>query len=74
MEINGFRVKAYGFYELAQVYNPGVTAETAAKRLRTWIQVNQSLKRELTARGWQKGTRLLTPLQVKTIVHYIGEP
>ncbi len=74
MENDEFRIRAYGFYELAQIYNPDITADAAAKRLRNWIRVNKSLSEDLSTYGYSKGNRLLTPLQVRTIVRYIGEP
>jgi hypothetical protein len=74
MEINGFKVKSYGWTELAQCYNPDVMPKTAAKRLTGWVDKNGELNASLQRAGWKKGTKLLTPLQVETIVKYIGEP
>ena len=36
--------------------------------------VNPELKAELQGNGWRKGKKMLTPLQVRTIVQYLGEP
>lgn len=36
--------------------------------------VNPELKTELQGNGWRKGKKMLTPLQVRTIVQYLGEP
>lgn len=74
MELNGFRIKAYGFAELALLYNPGVTADAATKRLRGWMRRSLPLSGELTTLGWQKGARYLTPAQVEAIVRFLGEP
>ncbi|MDR3857279.1 DUF4248 domain-containing protein [Parabacteroides sp.] len=35
---------------------------------------NPELKTELQGNGWRKGKKMLTPLQVRTIVQYLGEP
>ena len=35
---------------------------------------NPELKTELQGSGWRKGKKMLTPLQVRTIVQYLGEP
>lgn len=61
MERTTFRIKSYGWQELAQLYNPDVLPLSAVKRLSLWINHNPALKKELTAHGWTKGTRLLTP-------------
>ncbi len=74
MEIEGFRIKCYGWTELALLYNPEIRPETAARRLSSWVRGNEKLMCELTALGWRKGCRLLTPLQVKAMVNYLGEP
>ncbi len=72
--MNGFHIKSYGFGELAQLYNPGITSDAASKRLRSWMVRNEQLNKELATHGWQKGTRLLTPIQVETIARFLGEP
>ncbi|MFR0792284.1 MAG: DUF4248 domain-containing protein [Parabacteroides merdae] len=36
--------------------------------------VNPELKTELQGNGWREGKKMLTPLQVRTIVQYLGEP
>ncbi len=74
MEINGFKIKSYGWTELATLYNPEVKPETASKRLRRWVCKNGQLTHELSNQGWHKGTRLLTPMQVQVMVQYLGEP
>ena len=74
MYINDFYVRAYGWQELAILYAPDLTPESAAKRLTAWVNVNPALPQALKVGGWRKGQRVLTPLQVKTIVDYIGEP
>ena len=47
---------------------------SAGKRLSQWVGVNPELKTELQGNGWRKGKKMLTPLQVRTIVQYLGEP
>ena len=74
MDLDKFPIRSYGWQELAILYAPDLTPESAAKRLTTWVNVNPALPQALKAVGWRKGQRVLTPLQVKTIVDYIGEP
>lgn len=74
MIINNFPIRSYGWQELAILYAPDLTKESAGKRLSNWIGANRSLQEALIQAGWKKGKRLLTPLQVKVIVEYLGEP
>lgn len=74
MTVHEFKIKSYGWQELAVLYGADLTPESAGKRLANWVSVNPSLNRELQANGWQKGKRTLTPLQVETIVRFLGEP
>lgn len=74
LDISKFNLRAYGWQELAILYAPDLTPESAAKRLTAWVNVNPALPQALKVVGWRKGQRVLTPLQVRTIVDYIGEP
>ena len=48
--------------------------EVMSYGLSKWVGVNPELKAELQGNGWRKGKKMLTPLQVRTIVQYLGEP
>ncbi len=74
METNNFKIRAYGWQELAILYAPDLTPESAAKRLSTWVKLNEELTRALQQAGWRRGQRVLTPLQVQRITEYLGEP
>jgi Domain of unknown function (DUF4248) len=69
-----FKVRAYGYGELAQLYFPNITKKSASWQLRIWIVTSASLSAKLKAAGYVKGRRLLTPLQVGLIVGEFGEP
>jgi hypothetical protein len=73
MNEDKFRVKTYGFGELAQLYLPDATPMSASNRLRIWI-TRKTLMDKLHNLGYVKKTRLLTPEMVKEIVAVIGEP
>ncbi|MCD8043334.1 MAG: DUF4248 domain-containing protein [Tannerellaceae bacterium] len=73
-QISTFKIKAYGWQEFAHKYNPHILPRSASKRLKEWIRRNKKLHNELKALGWNEKNRLLTPIQVKAIVHYLGEP
>lgn len=74
MDDEKFKIKAYGFGELAQLYLPDATPMSASNRLRIWITRNGSLMNKLQLIGYVKGAKLLTPEMVKEIVGVIGEP
>lgn len=74
MDEEKFRIKTYGFGELAQLYLPDATPMSASNRLRIWITRNKTLMDKLYNLGYVKKARLLTPEMVKEIVAVIGEP
>ena len=74
MMMDEFEVRSYGWQELAVLYGPDLMPASAGKRLSQWVGVNPELKTELQGNGWRKGKKMLTPLQVRTIVQYLGEP
>jgi len=69
-----FKVRAYGYSELAQLYFPNVTKKSASTQLGKWIEINSELKLQLKSYGFKRGKRILTPKQVEIIVINIGEP
>jgi hypothetical protein len=69
-----FRIRTYGFGELAQLYMPNISSKSASARLRAWIERNEVLHFELLETGFKKGLRTLTPEQVRLLVRFIGEP
>lgn len=69
-----FQIRAYGFTELAMLYNPTLQPGSAANALRRWINYNPKLIAALQESGWVKGQRKLTPLQSEQIAHFLGEP
>ena len=74
MDDEKFKIRVYGFGELAQLYLPDATPMSASNRLRIWITRNVSLMEKLQSIGYVKGIKLLTPEMVKEIVEVIGEP
>ncbi|MEX0635621.1 MAG: DUF4248 domain-containing protein [Ferruginibacter sp.] len=69
-----FRIKAYGYGELAQLYFPNITKKSASAQLRRWIKASATVLPMLESIGYKPGIRLLTPAQVKVIVEEFGEP
>ena len=64
-----FTIRAYGKSELAMMYFPDLSKETAMKKLRFWLSVNTRL-RHLINRNFRK----FTPKEVRLIIEEIGEP
>ena len=74
MSNESFKVRAYGFGELAQLYFPTITKKSASAQLGNWIRINSTLKNQLKEFGFIAGKRILTPKQVEIIVNILGEP
>jgi hypothetical protein len=69
-----FKIRSYGFQELATLYLPHIQPRSASNRLRAWINRNEKLKRDLLLLGYVKSGKILTPAMVKVIVDAIGCP
>ena len=64
-----FIIRAYGKSELAMIYFPNNSKETAIKLFRTWLKVNPRLRHIVSRKK-----RYYTPKEVKMIVGEVGEP
>lgn len=69
-----FELRSYGKSELASIYLPGITPDSACKTLRKWIDKYPGLNEELLATGLSATDRRYTPAQVRLIVEALGEP
>ena len=58
---DSFLIRTYTKAELAHLYNPHVC-------------LNLPLLHELEQEGYRARNRLLSPKQVATIIHFLGEP
>ena len=67
-------IRAYSKSELAQLYAPEVSVESAVARLRRWIEINQPLRHSLSRTGYRPLQRIFTIKQVQLIVEAFGEP
>lgn len=74
MIIDDFMIRSYSKAELACLYNPTISAQAARRQLRRWIQLCVPLCRELEALHTAKRAHNYSPLQVQTIVKYLGTP
>jgi len=69
-----FELRTYGFNELAQLYFPNVSKESATKMFRIWINASSTLIENLKSLGWKKNAKKLTPKQVKELVGHFDPP
>jgi len=69
-----FRIKSYGYGELAQLYFPNISKKSASAQLSRWIKLSENVLPMLMSHGYKPGLRLLTPAHVKVIIDEFGEP
>ncbi len=69
-----FKIRTYGFCELAQLYFPNVTKESASKMFRIWITSSSILMKKMQKIEWKKNSKNLTPRQVKILIDHFDPP
>lgn len=69
-----FKVRAYGFGELAQLYFPYLSKGSATNQLRRWLNENENLSNELRRKGHKPCKKILTPAMVLLVVNEFGPP
>ncbi len=69
-----FAIRTYGYGELALLYFPKSSKQSASVQLRRWILRNNKLEKELIDAGFKPRQKVLTPKQVEIVVKTIGEP
>ena len=69
-----FNVRSYGKAELALLYHPYSTPETALRTLSRWIKGCPLLVQELESMNYQPRRRTFLKPEVEAIVRHLGEP
>lgn len=69
-----FTIRSYGRTELALLYSPHISPDTAWRKLRRWIARYPGLTEQLCSLGYDGSTRSFTSHQVRAIVDALGEP
>lgn len=69
-----FEIRAYDKVELALLYCPGRTAESAGKTLQRWIRQCEALVRDLEDIGYNVHRHRFLRKEVELIVRHLGEP
>ena len=69
MKEEPFTIRAYGKSELAMLYLPKHSKNSALKILKSWIQLNPRLRKLVKSKG-----NHYTPREVRAMVEELGEP
>jgi hypothetical protein len=69
-----FKIRSYGYGELALLYFPNSNKNSASTQLGRWVKQNENLKKQLEKLGYKPRKKILTPSQVKLIIDFFGEP
>lgn len=69
-----FRLRVYGKAELACLYFPNASPETARRNLHRWIWQCPCIREELIRLGHDKHSKHFLKPEVEAIVRGLGEP
>lgn len=69
-----FEYRSYTKGELAMLYMPNITQQSAVNHFNIWLHHYPGLIDHLRACGWKDGQRRYTPEQVRIIVRALSEP
>ena len=69
-----FQIRVYRKNELAMMYFPMASKETAIRCFRRWLVRNSCLMSDLLSIGYDKHRQHLLKPEVALIVKYLGEP
>ena len=69
-----FQIRQYRKSELALLYFPDSTPDTAVKHLMTLIRRNDMLWDELQQMGYYSHSKTFSPRQVQAIFDWLGAP
>ena len=74
VEDEPFHIRIYRKQELAMMYFPDVSKESACRNLRRWIQHCKDLYSRLEEIGYDKHRQFYLKREVRLIIEYLGEP
>jgi hypothetical protein len=69
-----FKIRSYGYGELAQLYFPDITKKSASWQLTKWIKADITLFEKLKKNGYKPNTRRLMPKHVRLIIEAFDYP
>lgn len=68
-----FKIRSYGYGELALLYFPNSTKSSASTQLGRWLKQNENLNKQMIESGYKLRKKILTPRQVQLIIESLGE-
>ncbi len=74
MMMEEVEIRLYGVAELAMMYNPKITPNSATRLLNKWIDYSPGLRKRLEALGFRRGMRTLSPQMVRVIFEALDKP
>lgn len=74
MNDSGMVVKCYLKSELAGLYFPDLSADSAVRKLMRWIKRCTDLMDELLKLDYRPASHTFSAREVRLIVYYLGEP
>ena len=69
-----FKIRMYGFGELASEYKPHIAKKSAAYYLNRVIKNDKEISKKLSKANYFPRMKTLTPAMVEIIVELLGEP
>ncbi|OIP02438.1 MAG: hypothetical protein AUJ98_01425 [Bacteroidetes bacterium CG2_30_33_31] len=69
-----FKIRMYGFNELAREYKPHLSKKSAANYFNRLIKQNPDLELELRKARYKPRMQTLSPLMESVFVEFLGEP
>lgn len=74
MEGTKFIIRCYDKCELARLYFPLLTENSAVDKLRRWIRKCKPLMEEIQATDFRPKMKMYTGREVRLIAKHLGEP
>ena len=69
-----FKLRMYGFSELAREYKPNLTKASASNYFHKLIKENPELEQKLLNANYKPKMQTLSPLMVSVFVDFLGKP
>lgn len=69
-----FTIRTYHLRELALLYFPTSTPDSASQAFRRMLNAYGGLREQLQEKGFTPGSRVMPPTVVELVVNHLGEP
>ena len=71
---SSFKIRTYYFRELALLYFPASTPDSASQAFRRMLRAYRGLPEQLHEKGFVPGYKIMPPAVVEIVVRCLGEP